>query len=183
MDSTMTPWNDANGSVTKIEGVFEENLLFVYDPKALYHILVKLRQALYNQVKDGPKEVDILEWTIRTALELIGQSRMGYSFNSLEDEHVHPYNRSVKHFSGLPTGLGAFVCWVVEHTPSKCVQDMKDIADIMGKYALDTCKSKQEGILAGGSGKEDIVSILVRANASTAPEDKLTDAEVVAQIM
>jgi hypothetical protein len=38
----------------------------------------------------------------RTALELIGQSGMGYSFDSLKNEEgsedLHPYSRSVKRF-------------------------------------------------------------------------------------
>jgi len=29
------------------------------------------------RVKDGPQEIDILHWTTRTALELIGQSGLG----------------------------------------------------------------------------------------------------------
>jgi len=36
-------------------------------------------------VKDGSKEIDVLRWMSRTALELIGQSGMGYSFDSLAD--------------------------------------------------------------------------------------------------
>lgn len=50
-------------------------------------------------MENGPEEIDILHWMTRTALELIGKSGMGYSFDSLEDENdYHPYSRSVKRF-------------------------------------------------------------------------------------
>ncbi|KXN87059.1 Cytochrome P450 3A41, partial [Leucoagaricus sp. SymC.cos] len=254
------------GSVTKIKGLFGENMLLIFDPKALHHILIKdqhvyeeaaafiasnkimygngllsvlgeqhrkqrkllnpvfsiahlhemtpivyevthrLRQALLNQVKDGPKQVDILDWLSRTALELIGQCGMGYSFDSLKDDstnaELHPYRRSVNRFTGLVASPGyIFMCnylfpladqfnfprvkrWIVEHTPSQWVQDMKNIADMMEETAREICKSKQEAILKGESnGREkDIISILMRANATAGEEDKLTDAEVVAQV-
>jgi len=50
-------------------------------------------------MKDGSQEVDVLRWMSRTALELIGQSGMGYSFDDLVDEHAtHPYPESMKKF-------------------------------------------------------------------------------------
>jgi len=42
-----------------------------------YEISYKLRNAIASRVKDGPQEIDILHWTTRTALELIGQSGLG----------------------------------------------------------------------------------------------------------
>ncbi|KAF5360939.1 hypothetical protein D9756_005070 [Leucocoprinus leucothites] len=254
------------GAVTKIKGLFGENMLLTFDPKALHHILVKdqliyeeatavialnklvfgdsllavlgeqhrkqrkmlnpvfsvahmramipifyevthrLRQALLNQVKDGPKEVDILHWMTRTALELIGQSGMGYSFDSLEGDHnstnIHPYAQSVKRFGGLVTGPATFVLcnylipytnqlnlprvkrWIVNCLPSQWVRDVKNITDLMEETAKDICKAKQKELMSDGSdeAKKDIISILMRANASAVKEDRLTDGEVVAQV-
>ena len=51
-----------------------------------------LRLTLSN-----PFQIDIVPWMARTALELIGQSGLGYSFDSLtEDATPHPYSDSVK---------------------------------------------------------------------------------------
>ena len=33
---------------------------------------------------NGPQEIDIAEWIRKTALELIGQAGLGYSFGALE---------------------------------------------------------------------------------------------------
>lgn len=80
----------------------------------------QLRDTIENKVKEGPQEVsvlkkkalrnrqltdhflqlDLLSWMTRTALELIGQSGMGYSFDPLtEDEPDHPYSVSAKMFT------------------------------------------------------------------------------------
>jgi hypothetical protein len=42
-------------------------------------------------------KIDVLSWMIRTALELIGQSGYGYSFDPLtEDGNDHIFSKSVK---------------------------------------------------------------------------------------
>jgi len=43
------------------------------------------------------EQVDLLKWMTRTALELIGQSGLRYSFDPLTETGVqHPYSISVK---------------------------------------------------------------------------------------
>ena len=70
---------------------------------SLTNFNTQLRTVLAKKLKDGPQEIDILHWMTRTALELIGQSGMGYSFDSLEDENdYHPYSQSVKRFVYAP---------------------------------------------------------------------------------
>ncbi|KAF9448706.1 cytochrome P450 [Macrolepiota fuliginosa MF-IS2] len=254
------------GSVMKVQGLLGERLLYLYDPKALHHILVKdqyiyeeaatfintnkllfgdgllstlgeqhkkqrkmlnpvfsiahmremtpifyevtsrLRKAILNQVKGAPKEIDILHWMARTALELIGKSGMGYSFDSLDVDtksaDLHPYSRSVKQLGGLLGGAGGFIRsqyifpltnqinlprfkrWIVDQLPQQWVQDMKNIVDIMQETAEDICNTKRKAMLdgRGDDGKKDIISILIRANASATEEDRLSDDEVHAQV-
>jgi hypothetical protein len=52
--------------------------------------------------------------------------------------------------------------WIVDHWPSKWVQDIKDIIDIMHDTALEIYKAKQKAIEEGhdDDGKKDIISIL-----------------------
>ncbi|KAJ3566860.1 hypothetical protein NP233_g6732 [Leucocoprinus birnbaumii] len=171
-----------------------------------YEVTRRLHKALVNQVKNGPKEVDILHWMSRTALELIGKSGMDYSFDSLRNDHgsdeENPYARSVKRFGGLFANPAAFWLvnyvvpftnrlnfprtkrWIVDNLPSRWAQDVKDIADVMESTAKDICKAKQKDIDAGinDESKKDIINILMRANASASEVDQLTDAEVLAQV-
>lgn len=46
----------------------------------------------------GQSEIDVLKWTGRTALELIGQGGLGYSFDPLEaeTEAINEYGNAVK---------------------------------------------------------------------------------------
>ncbi|KAF5360341.1 hypothetical protein D9756_005086 [Leucocoprinus leucothites] len=173
-------------------------------PPIFYEVTGRLQKAFMNQVKNGPKEIDMLHWMSRTALELIGQSGMGYSFDSLKEDaqsaDLHPYSRSVKRFGGLLSGTGTFVVtsyilpfaanfnyprlkrWVVEHIPSQWVRDLKEIVDTIQATAVDIYMTKQQAMIEGDDGKKDIISVLVRANASAAEEDRLSDEEVFGQV-
>ena len=44
-----------------------------------------MRATLSKLASDGPVELDMLQWMSRTALELVGQGGMGYSFDSLTE--------------------------------------------------------------------------------------------------
>lgn len=46
-----------------------------------YPVVYKLREAIASRVADGSREIDMLQWMGRTALELIGQGGLGHSFD------------------------------------------------------------------------------------------------------
>jgi hypothetical protein len=48
-------------------------------------------------VADGPQEIDIVEWIRKTALELIGQAGLGYSFGTLEGRNDE-FHQMLKEF-------------------------------------------------------------------------------------
>ncbi|KAF7969442.1 hypothetical protein HWV62_27339 [Athelia sp. TMB] len=179
----------------------------VFSPKHLqemvpifYNVTYKLRDAILAQVKAGPQEIDMVHWFGRTALELIGQSGIGYSFDNLDEGPPHPYSLAVK--SLVPTvtrlqallpllpyvselGTPAFRRALVERIPSEDVQNVRRIVDMMEEVSRDIVHSKQRnnGDASGqvGAGK-DIMSILLRANREAIQEDRLTDSEVIAQV-
>ena len=60
----------------------------------------QLKQAVHAQVgnsKEG-QEVDILHWMGRTALELIGQAGLGYSFDPLIADAPDEFAEAAKAF-------------------------------------------------------------------------------------
>ncbi|KAF9440306.1 cytochrome P450, partial [Macrolepiota fuliginosa MF-IS2] len=181
------------------------------DMMPIFHeVTSRLHEAILSQVKDVPKEIDMLQWTTRTALELIGQCGMGYPLDSLDvdvkNADLHPYSRSAKQLgcvlASVPScargflmteflfplvnriNLPRFKRWIVDRLPLQWVQDMKNIVDIIQETAEDICSTKRKAILNGygDDGKKDIISILIRANASAAEEDRLSDDEVQAQV-
>ena len=55
--------------------------------------------AISSRVEDGPQAVDLLGWMGRAALELIGQSGIGYSFDPLTEDISDEYADAVKTFA------------------------------------------------------------------------------------
>ncbi|KAF6748132.1 cytochrome P450 [Ephemerocybe angulata] len=266
------------GRVSHIHGVLNKPMLFVFDPKALYHILVKdqyvfdepddfirinnamfgpgllatmgdhhrkqrkllnpvfsvghmkemtpvfynvvrkLENSIKQQITQGKTEVrrpdsmrtdfvalnksiDILSWMTRTALELIGQSGFGYSFDSLKpDSTQHPFGVSLKNlFESLLArvfiwpwvvniGSPSFQRAVVNALPWKGLHDVRDMIDVMHTTSVEIFEAtkrsleKGEDLSAKIGGGKDIMSILIKANMAASEEDKLPEKELLAQI-
>ncbi|THH33277.1 hypothetical protein EUX98_g922 [Antrodiella citrinella] len=71
-----------------------------------YKIAYQLRDAVAGQVKDSPRNVDVLDWMGRTALELIGQGGLGCSFGSLTENIPNAYGEAMKAFVPTMFALG-----------------------------------------------------------------------------
>ncbi|OBZ67957.1 Docosahexaenoic acid omega-hydroxylase CYP4F3 [Grifola frondosa] len=63
-----------------------------------YGITHKLRDAIASKIRSGSEEIDVLNWMGRTALELIGQSGLGYSFDPLVADVPNVHGEAVKSF-------------------------------------------------------------------------------------
>ncbi|KAJ2922914.1 hypothetical protein H1R20_g14188, partial [Candolleomyces eurysporus] len=171
-----------------------------------YDVGYKLRDTILRQVSDGPRNIDMLQWMTRTALELIGQSGLGYSFDPLtEDGQEHPFSTSVKdlmkaigkfmfsRFFVLPwahkIGSPGFQRFIINLLPWKDLHNMRDIVDTMHNTSTEIIQAKKRALLAGddafesevGRGK-DIISILLKANMAAAEEDRLTEGELLGQM-
>ena len=48
---------------------------------------------------DGPKEIDVLQWMGRTALELVGQGGLGHSFDPLTADSQDDFTEAIKAFA------------------------------------------------------------------------------------
>ncbi|KAF8962738.1 cytochrome P450 [Flammula alnicola] len=254
------------GSVIKIKALFGENQLYVFDPKAMHHIIVKdqyiyeetssfiegnkvmlgpgllgtlgeqhrkqrkmlnpvfsiahmremlptfytvtrkLQDAFAARVASGPQEIEVLSWMTRTALELIGQSGLGYSFDPLTDDSVpHPYSVSAKLLvpvsfrmlfprtyllsTLVKIGTPKFRRFLVNVVPWKSLHELRDIVDVLHATSVEIYESKKKALREGdeavarqiGQGK-DILSILMRANMAASDEDTLTEAELLGQM-
>ncbi|KZP25687.1 cytochrome P450 [Athelia psychrophila] len=165
-----------------------------------HNVSHKLRDAILSRVTAGPQEIDMLHWFGRTALEFVGQSGLGYSFDNLDDGPAHPYSLSIKNL--IPTlfrlrflpllmpyvselGPPSFRRALVKLVPSADVQSLREMVDMMDKTSHEIVRSKQQSNLAEheqvGGGK-DIMSILLKANTAAAEQDRLTETEVVDQV-
>jgi len=68
-----------------------------------YEVTNKVKVAFANKVANGPQEIEVLNWMTRTALELIGQAGLGFSFDTLTDaDEGSPYAKAVKELLRVP---------------------------------------------------------------------------------
>ncbi len=59
----------------------------------------QLRDAIEQRASGAPAEIDMLNWMGRTALELIGQAGLGYSFDPLKDDETPDvYAEAIKQY-------------------------------------------------------------------------------------
>lgn len=169
-----------------------------------YNVTYKLRDAIALKLKGGPQDIDIFHWTSRTALELIGQAGLGYSFDDLNDEQPNKYSEAVKNLmpttSKLPTarrlmsyigniGPRGFRRFLLKLLPFRNVQKLRQIVDIMDRTSTDIFQSKTAALQQGddavfqqiGHGK-DIMSVLLKANMDAKEEDRLPEFELMGQM-
>ena len=57
---------------------------------------LQLRNAILSRVREEEQEIDMLAWMSRTALELMGQAGLGYSFDPLEMDSTDQYGNALK---------------------------------------------------------------------------------------
>ncbi|KAF9559811.1 cytochrome P450 [Agrocybe pediades] len=170
-----------------------------------YHVAHKLCNTLANKVRDGPQEIDMLSWASRTALELIGQCGIGYSFDPLtEDEPNHRYILAAKAL--VPTAnkvllpaqffLATIVKidapklkrWLIDHLPWKALKDLRNMVDTFHETSVDILRmhtghgleTSDRKTLDGfvGDGK-DILSHILRTNEEAGKDERLTEAELL----
>ncbi|KAJ8521037.1 hypothetical protein ONZ45_g2214 [Pleurotus djamor] len=170
-----------------------------------YGVVNKLRDTLAERCAQGPKEMDMLKWMSRAALELISRSGLGHSFDPLEDDEVpHPYIVVMKKLQPtlfgmiivrnfLPwvvkVGPPSFRRWLLNVVPWERLHQVRDMSDFMHNTSVEIWRSKKAAMEKGdaavldqiGQGK-DIMSILMRANIEAADEDKLPEDQLIGQI-
>ncbi|KAF9011997.1 cytochrome P450 [Cyathus striatus] len=202
------------GSVIRIKTLLGENQLYVFDPKAMHHIMIKdqnifeetdlfitvnhisniyanlniylgdhhkKQRKLLNPVfsiahlREMGADVDVTAWMSRAALELLGQSGLGYSFDPLM-EHGTPHpllptQMPLFQLYILPKiislGTPEFRRWLVDIIPSTILHKVKDIADLMHDTSVEILRSKREALEDGDGAVlrqvargKDIMSIL-----------------------
>ncbi|KAK7466274.1 hypothetical protein VKT23_005002 [Stygiomarasmius scandens] len=174
-----------------------------------YDVVHKLENGLSRKFENGTEstEIELLSWMSRTALELIGQAGLGYSFDTLEDDAgAHPYTGILKQLVttlgqmwiargylipwAIKIGTPNFRRWVLDMVPWKNGHRVRDMADYVWEVSKDIYEGKQKALAEGdeavarqvGKGK-DIMSILMRLNSNeTDPENKLDEDEVLGQM-
>ncbi|KAF9072161.1 cytochrome P450 [Rhodocollybia butyracea] len=164
-----------------------------------YDVTDQLEMALLQRVQSEPKEIDILGWMARTALELIGRSGFGYSFdNFIDNAPTHRYSIVIKELfpslAGLsfadsyilplglkllPTNIRTFI---MNLTPWKTLHDVRDMINYMHKLSVEIYQEKKCALEEGDGAVASLLSILIKENMKADNEDKLEEEELIAQM-
>ncbi|OSX63042.1 hypothetical protein POSPLADRAFT_1046379 [Postia placenta MAD-698-R-SB12] len=169
-----------------------------------YRISRNLRDAIASRVDNGAQDIDILDWMSRTALELVGQAGLGYSFDPLIRDKADSYAEALKAL--IPTaftlrtylpflpyvmkiGTPAMRRRILELIPSTRLQRVKEISDAVDAHSKRIFKQKKQAMTQGdeavlkqvGEGR-DILSRLMQANMTASEEDRLSENELLGQM-
>ncbi|KAK7683149.1 hypothetical protein QCA50_013822 [Cerrena zonata] len=170
----------------------------------------ELLNVLQNQVVSGEQEIDVMKWMSRGAFEYVCQAGLGYTFSALDPSKTNEFTEAVKMLS--PTAfrlvlLRPFVPFVlrtiplrwrmkmVDWFPLKSLKEMRRIVGVMDKTSRTIYSSKIASLTAptqtfvdgegdlGPRGKgKDIMTALLKANASASASDRLTEEELLGQM-
>ncbi|OJT07575.1 Leukotriene-B(4) omega-hydroxylase 2 [Trametes pubescens] len=170
-----------------------------------YEVSHKLCAAIQARLHDGrPTEVDMVGWMGRTALELMGQGGLGYSFDPLVADAADEYGSAIKDLMptlaqvrGMQQFLPLFEAIVPEGwrravaglIPAPPLKRLIHIADTLRTRSTEIFEAKKKALLAGdealkqqvGEGR-DLISVLLKANMAASEEDKMPEDELIGQM-
>ncbi|CAE7152067.1 unnamed protein product [Rhizoctonia solani] len=170
-------------------------------PKRRAALLVEAVRSEVQMNGNNVEIVDVFKWVHLVSLEIMGQAGIGHSFGILEG-NVPDYldaSRDVFPLMMEMWYLLPFITFVskigpaflrraiVESIPHRPVQRMKDVVDTMHKTAVEIMERKRQALESGTLDSEvaagkDIMTTLLRQNLVVAPQDQMTDEEVLAQV-
>ncbi|KAH9989043.1 cytochrome P450 [Russula compacta] len=151
----------------------------------------KWREELIAADSSGQPLVNVTGWLSRTTLDIIGEAGFDYQFSSLDnvktplrDQYENLFIDSLLYpswydlvFKSIWRYIPESLLYFVRYLPTREYRRFLRFTNFMRKFS----QGMIEKSMINGDGK-DIMSVLLRANASVNPEGKLTDSEVIAQI-
>ncbi|KAG9118903.1 hypothetical protein FRC07_006341 [Ceratobasidium sp. 392] len=135
---------------------------------------------------DGAPTLDVYNWLGRAAFDVIGLAAFGYSFNSLRDDTNELFGAYMRlhHVTREGPTLRDNLCltapWLerfLQDDNSRAVAASAQVIQSTSKMLL---QQRRERNPEGDS--KSILGLLLRCNQNAAPEDRLSDEELLAQI-
>jgi cytochrome P450 len=155
-------------------------------------------------VSNDPEEINIADWMGNLALELIGQAGLGYSFGTLEgrdDEFCRALKEWFPTSSSLAIHRNLFpyvdkvfhpkiLKFLGRALPWPKLNHFMDLAETVNAISRGIYESKKRLLELGddatvrqvGDGK-DIISILMRASVTGPEDERLSEEEIVSQMV
>ncbi|KIP03776.1 hypothetical protein PHLGIDRAFT_31651 [Phlebiopsis gigantea 11061_1 CR5-6] len=136
------------------------------------------------------------KWLARAALDIIGEAAFDYEFGALDNsenevtkEYDNMFSDSMLHlpawnvvFEGLWTYLPRSLVECIRYMPTREYSRFARTLRVVNRVSKQLVEQKSEMLLHGDKTNKDVMSVLVRANASENPGMKLNDEEMVSQM-
>ncbi|KAG9010612.1 hypothetical protein FRB93_003880 [Tulasnella sp. JGI-2019a] len=122
------------------------------------------------------KELDVLDWSGKAALDMIGIACFGYKFGSLQDSN----NELASAFAHMSKNLSAITGITLL---SHFFPVLRRIMMRLGLHMVAERKAEAEQLGEGGApGGKDLLTVMVRANKKEKAQERLDDKTLSAQI-
>ncbi|OCH87516.1 cytochrome P450 [Obba rivulosa] len=159
----------------------------------------KVTKIWRNELASRPegRMVDCVHvWLTKVTLDIIGEAAFDYSFGAMSnagsrllDVYTNMFLETSLHPPKLDLLIKAsweyfpvHVLRLVDYLPLKDVMRINQVRKAFHGEAQKLLKDKTKRLMAGEEGKKDIMSVLVRANASEDARARLSNAEMIAQM-
>ncbi|KAK0489455.1 cytochrome P450 [Armillaria novae-zelandiae] len=172
------------------------------ESKAFIPIFSQCADKMCNKWKDEIElstdqsiVLDVTSWISRATLDAIGYAAFDYSFGALDDSDnqlTKVYTNLFFDIFGIPSKTSilslsvmehlppAVVAFLMRHVPGRLTRGM--LANkLTTALAKDLFNEKSKALLSG-KGRRDIMSLLVKANASENAKTRLPEDELLAQM-
>ncbi|KXN91996.1 hypothetical protein AN958_11056 [Leucoagaricus sp. SymC.cos] len=158
---------------------------------------VKLRDIWAAQIQQAGEErrrIDVLSWLSRTTLDIIGETGFGYKFDALTEEpgkpnELHDAFRAIFNVGTSPSIIRLLrgLMPAARFVPAEGDAEVENARETMYRIGRRLLAERELSVdlrqpEKTSGDEDDILSILVRANASSDSQNKLPDEQVVAQI-
>ncbi|KZT29933.1 cytochrome P450 [Neolentinus lepideus HHB14362 ss-1] len=176
------------------------------EARALFPVFKKISQELVARWKDvifqdtnsqsESAVFNIPRWLSRATLDAIGEAAFDYQFGALDNAETElgkAYANVSMTFFGIPTFSRIFSIALMDCLPSWLVlklfatlpnqryRQMCYTSDVSKRVAKRLVQEKR-GAVELGKASRDVMSLLVKANASTNPKAQLSDEELYAEM-
>ncbi|KAM5532813.1 hypothetical protein V8D89_013532 [Ganoderma adspersum] len=146
---------------------------------------------------NSSERVNVQAWLARCTLDVIGEVGFDIQCGALDDS-LNPVMEAYKNMfadaipfpSNFTLLFRSFWHWIpmpilkfVQYIPTKDHTRFRQTLKVINNFAKSLIDEKTEAVLSGAAEKKkDIMSILVKANASEDPKSRLTDEEMMSQM-
>ncbi|KAG8952966.1 hypothetical protein FRC04_003418 [Tulasnella sp. 424] len=152
----------------------------------------ELKSIWMSQCSGGPTTINVLQWLDNLTLDIIGETALGYSFDSLHGS-ANELNKAFDDLLGEtaladPLRIIAGIFPSVAKLPLKSNQvtaNARAVLQKVGQEIVDAKKKELENLPEGVADEllgKDLLSVMIQSNMKEAASQRMTNEEVVARM-